>query len=153
MSQRAESDYADFEPFSKLLKEFFGDKVEKVLISSRIAESSCVHSQLPSTADLQTRAHHEGAGAARQLDDFVHDVNMEAFDDKKLKPVKKKGLYVDNEDENKKLEGLKTEFESLNKLPKELFSDKVEKVLTSSRMAASPTVHSQFPSTASRSPR
>merc|ERR1719265_2684225 len=33
---------ADFEPLCKLIKEVLGDKVEKVLVGTRIAESPCV---------------------------------------------------------------------------------------------------------------
>ena len=33
---------AELEPLSKLMKEVLGDKVEKVLISSRMADSPCV---------------------------------------------------------------------------------------------------------------
>merc|ERR1712088_1056633 len=50
------------------------------------------------------------------------------------------GLEIDDEDEKKKLEELKAEFEPLTKLMKEVLGDKVEKVLISSRMADSPCV-------------
>merc|ERR1711967_213250 len=33
---------ADFEPLTKLMKEILGDKVEKVLMSERAVDSSCV---------------------------------------------------------------------------------------------------------------
>merc|ERR1711879_226575 len=59
---------------------------------------------------------------------------------KKLKSTTKEGLEPDDEDEKKKLEELKAEFEPLTKLMKEVLGDKVEKVVVSSRMADSPCV-------------
>ena len=40
--KRLEELKAEFEPLSKLMKEVLGDKVEKVLISPRMADSPCV---------------------------------------------------------------------------------------------------------------
>merc|ERR1712146_443897 len=57
---------------------------------------------------------------------------LKEFDGKKLKSVTKEGLDLDDEDEKKKLEELKAEFEPLTKLMKE--------VLVSSRMVDSPCV-------------
>merc|ERR1711935_1147953 len=65
---------------------------------------------------------------------------LKEFDGKKLKSTTKEGLDVEDEDEKKKLEELKAEFEPLTKLMKEVLGDKVEKVLISSRMADSPCV-------------
>merc|ERR1712099_9071 len=65
---------------------------------------------------------------------------LKEFDGKKLKSVSKEGLDVDDEDEKKKIEELKAEFEPLTKLMKEVLGDKVEKVVVSSRMADSPCV-------------
>merc|ERR1712029_212480 len=65
---------------------------------------------------------------------------LKEFDGKKLKSTTKEGLEIDDEDEKKKLEELKAEFEPLTKLMKEVLGDKVEKVLISSRMADSPCV-------------
>merc|ERR1712206_50442 len=65
---------------------------------------------------------------------------LKEFDGKKLKSTTKEGLEIDDEDEKKKLEELKAEFEPLTKLMKEMLGDKVEKVLISSRMADSPCV-------------
>merc|ERR1712153_99734 len=65
---------------------------------------------------------------------------LKEFDGKKLKSVTKEGLDIDDEDEKKKMEELKAEFEPLTKLMKEVLGDKVEKVLVSSRMADSPCV-------------
>merc|ERR1711966_639664 len=59
---------------------------------------------------------------------------------KKLKSTTKEGLDIEDEDEKKKLEELKAEFEPLTKLMKEVLGDKVEKVVISSRMADSPCV-------------
>merc|ERR1712161_186139 len=65
---------------------------------------------------------------------------LKEFDGKKLKSTTKEGLDLDDEDEKKKLEELKAEFEPLTKLMKEVLGDKVEKVVISSRMADSPCV-------------
>ncbi|CAJ1405763.1 unnamed protein product [Effrenium voratum] len=65
---------------------------------------------------------------------------LKEFDGKKLKSTTKEGLDIDGEDEKKKLEELKAEFEPLTKLMKEVLGDKVEKVMVSSRMADSPCV-------------
>merc|ERR1712059_129182 len=52
----------------------------------------------------------------------------------------KEGLDIEDEDEKKKLEECKAEFEPLTKLMKEVLGDKVEKVIVSARMADSPCV-------------
>merc|ERR1712207_61723 len=65
---------------------------------------------------------------------------LKEFDGKKLKSTTKEGLDIEDEDEKKKLEELKAEFEPLTKLMKEVHGDKVEKVLVSSPMADSPCV-------------
>jgi len=65
---------------------------------------------------------------------------LKEFDGKKLKSTTKEGLDLEDEDEKKKLEELKAEFEPLTKLMKEVLGDKVEKVLISNRMADSPCV-------------
>merc|ERR1711965_574245 len=65
---------------------------------------------------------------------------LKEFDGKKLKSVTKEGLDIEDEDEKKKTEELKAEFEPLTKLMKEVLGDKVEKVVVSNRMADSPCV-------------
>merc|ERR1719446_1625051 len=65
---------------------------------------------------------------------------LKEFDGKKLKSTTKEGLDVEDEDEKKKLEELKAEFEPLTKLMKEVLGDKTEKVVVSARMADSPCV-------------
>merc|ERR1712172_238803 len=65
---------------------------------------------------------------------------LKEFDGKKLKSTTKEGLDIEDEDEKKKLEEMKAEFEPLTKLMKEVLGDKVEKVIISSRMADSPCV-------------
>merc|ERR1712230_281384 len=65
---------------------------------------------------------------------------LKEFDGKKLKSVSKEGLDLDTEEEKKKTEELKAEFEPLCKLMKEVLGDKTEKVMVSSRMADSPCV-------------
>merc|ERR1712206_21073 len=63
---------------------------------------------------------------------------LKEFDGKKLKSTTKEGLEIDDEDEKKKLEELKAEFEPLTKLMKEVLGGKTEKVAVSGRMADSP---------------
>merc|ERR1712193_454939 len=65
---------------------------------------------------------------------------LKEFDGKKLKSITKEGLDIDDEDEKKKMEELKAEFEPLTKLMKEVLGDKTEKVIVSSRLADSPCV-------------
>merc|ERR1719269_274658 len=65
---------------------------------------------------------------------------LKEFEGKKLKSTTKEGLEIDDEDEKKKLEELKAEFEPLTKLMKEVLGDKVEKVVISSRIVDSPCV-------------
>merc|ERR1711977_308139 len=65
---------------------------------------------------------------------------LKEYDGKKLKSVAKEGLDLDTEDEKKKTEELKAEFEPLCKLIKEVLGDKVEKVLVGTRIADSPCV-------------
>merc|ERR1712057_28584 len=65
---------------------------------------------------------------------------LKEYDGKKLKSVSKEGLDLDTEDEKKKTEELKAEFEPLCKLIKEVLGDKVEKVVISTRIADSPVV-------------
>ena len=50
------------------------------------------------------------------------------FDGKKLKPTTKEGIDIDDDDEQRKLEELKAEFESLTKLLKEVLDDKTRHV-------------------------
>merc|ERR1712188_236052 len=65
---------------------------------------------------------------------------LKEFDGKKLKSTTKEGLDIGDDDEKKKLEELKAEYEPLTKLMKEVLGDKAEKVVVSSRMADSPCV-------------
>merc|ERR1711959_61085 len=65
---------------------------------------------------------------------------LKEFDGKKLKSTTKEGLDIDDEDEKKKIEELKAEFEPLTKLMKEVLGDKVEKVVVTSRIVDSPCV-------------
>merc|ERR1719160_670544 len=65
---------------------------------------------------------------------------MKEYDGKKLKSVTKEGLELDDEEEKKKTEELKAEFEPLCKLMKEVLGDKTEKVIVSGRVVDSPCV-------------
>merc|ERR1712164_171158 len=65
---------------------------------------------------------------------------LKEYDSKKLKSVTKEGLDLDTEEEKKKTEELKAEYEPLCKLIKEVLGDKVEKVLIGTRIAESPCI-------------
>ncbi|KYK69415.1 heat shock protein 90 [Toxoplasma gondii TgCatPRC2] len=66
---------------------------------------------------------------------------LKEFDGKKLRCCTKKGLELeDDEEEKKKFEELKAEFEPLCKLMKEVLHDKVEQVVVSNRITDSPCV-------------
>merc|ERR1712139_255429 len=65
---------------------------------------------------------------------------LKEYDGKKLKAVTKEGLDIDTEDEKKKTEEQKAEFEPLCKLIKEVLGDKTEKVVVGTRIAESPCV-------------
>ena len=69
---------------------------------------------------------------------------LKEYDGKKLKSVTKEGLDLDTEEEKKKTEELKAEYEPLCKLIKEVLGDKVEKVLIGTRIADSPVVPDRF---------
>merc|ERR1712075_45759 len=62
---------------------------------------------------------------------------LKEYDGKKLKSVTKEGLDLDTEEEKKKTEELKAEYEPLCKLVKEVLGDKVEKELVGTRIAES----------------
>merc|ERR1712056_18902 len=78
--------------------------------------------------------------AAVSSSPFLENLRKKDLDGKKLKSTTKEGLDIEDEDEKKKLEEQKAEFEPLTKLMKEVLGDKVEKVMVSSRMADSPCV-------------
>merc|ERR1712000_546135 len=65
---------------------------------------------------------------------------LKEYDSKKLKSVTKEGLDLDTEDEKKKTEEQKAEFEPLCKLVKEVLGDKAEKVVVGTRITESPCV-------------
>merc|ERR1711977_421135 len=65
---------------------------------------------------------------------------LKEYDGKKLKSVTKEGLDLDTEDERKKTEELRADFEPLCKLIKEVLGDKVEKVSVSTRIEESPCI-------------
>merc|ERR1712178_310446 len=73
------------------------------------------------------------------VDEYAVQQLME-FEGKKLKSTTKEGLDIEDEDDKKKLEELKAEFEPLSKLMQEFLGDKVEKVMVSSRIVDSPCV-------------
>merc|ERR1711920_380842 len=66
---------------------------------------------------------------------------LKEYDGKKLVCCTKEGLKLDEtEDEQKKKEEIKAQFESLCRLMKDILGDKVEKVLVSDRVVESPCV-------------
>jgi len=66
---------------------------------------------------------------------------LKDFDDKKLVSATKEGLELEmTDDEKKKAEEEKAQFESLCKKIKEILGDKIEKVVVSSRVVSSPCV-------------
>jgi molecular chaperone HtpG len=66
---------------------------------------------------------------------------LKEYDGKKLKCCTKENLELEETDEEKKqFEELKTEYESLCKVVKEVLGDKVEKVVVSNRVVDSPCV-------------
>lgn len=67
---------------------------------------------------------------------------LKEYDSKKLVCVTKEGLQIDTEtdDEKKKKEETKAQFEPLCKLMKDILGDKVEKVTVSERIVDSPCV-------------
>ena len=56
------------------MKEILDDKVEKVIVSYRIVDSPCFITKSEYRLVCQHEAHHVSAGAERQLDGFLHDV-------------------------------------------------------------------------------
>eukprot|EP01119_Soliformovum_irregulare_P004488 TRINITY_DN1550_c0_g1_i1.p1 TRINITY_DN1550_c0_g1~~TRINITY_DN1550_c0_g1_i1.p1 ORF type:complete len:704 (+),score=282.69 TRINITY_DN1550_c0_g1_i1:73-2184(+) len=66
---------------------------------------------------------------------------LKEFDGKKFVSVTKEGLKLDEtEEEKKKAEELKAQFENLCKVVKEILGDKVEKVVLSDRIIGSPCI-------------
>jgi len=66
---------------------------------------------------------------------------LKEFDGKKMNNITKEGLKLeDTEEEKKKAEELKSQFEPLCKTIKEILGDKVEKVVVSERIVNSPCV-------------
>merc|ERR1719443_181472 len=86
---------------------------------------------------------HEDSTNRTKLADLLDEYcvqQLKEFDGKKLKSVSKEGLDLDTEEEKKKTEELKAEYEPLCKLIKEVLGDKVEKVMIGTRIAESPVV-------------
>eukprot|EP01056_Protomagalhaensia_sp_Gyna25_P003687 Protomagalhaensia_sp_Gyna_25__3686@NODE_330_length_3851_cov_180_720881_g257_i0_p1_GENE_NODE_330_length_3851_cov_180_720881_g257_i0NODE_330_length_3851_cov_180_720881_g257_i0_p1_ORF_typecomplete_len727_score246_06HSP90/PF00183_18/1_8e04HSP90/PF00183_18/2_3e185HATPase_c_3/PF13589_6/9e27HATPase_c/PF02518_26/7_6e05GSHS_ATP/PF02955_16/5_7e02GSHS_ATP/PF02955_16/0_028DUF4786/PF16027_5/0_66Tim54/PF11711_8/1DUF4834/PF16118_5/1_1RNA_pol_Rpc4/PF05132_14/1Mucin/PF01456_17/2_2KCT2/PF17818_1/19_NODE_330_lengt len=74
------------------------------------------------------------------IDEYVVQ-QMREYDGKKLQSCTKEGLELaESEDEKKSFEELKTKFEPLCKLMKEVLHDKAEKVVCSQRVTDSPCV-------------
>uniref|UniRef100_A0A0G4IBK5 Histidine kinase/HSP90-like ATPase domain-containing protein n=1 Tax=Chromera velia CCMP2878 TaxID=1169474 RepID=A0A0G4IBK5_9ALVE len=65
---------------------------------------------------------------------------LKEFEGKKLKSITKEGLEIADEEEKKKFEEMKAEYEPLCKLMKEVLHDKVDKVMLGQRITESPCV-------------
>lgn len=67
---------------------------------------------------------------------------LKEYDGKKLVSVTKEGLEIDEDDEEekKRVEELKSKFEPLTRVVKDILGDKVEKVVVSDRIVDSPCV-------------
>ena len=61
----------EFEPLAKLEK-VLGDRIEKVFVSDRIAESNVFSHNVRVLLVCQYEAHYDSTGAARQLVDFLN---------------------------------------------------------------------------------
>jgi molecular chaperone HtpG len=74
------------------------------------------------------------------IDEYVIQ-QLKEFDGKKLRNCSKEGMELeDTEDEKKKFEEQKAEFEGLAKAVKEILGDKVDKVVISNRIEDSPCI-------------
>lgn len=74
------------------------------------------------------------------IDEYMMQ-QLKEFDGKKFVAITKEGLKLDEtEDEKKKFEELKAQFEPLCKTIKDILGDKVEKVIVSERIVQSPCV-------------
>lgn len=74
------------------------------------------------------------------IDEYVIQ-QLKEYDGKKLKNCTKEGMELEeNEDEKKKFEEQKAEYEGLCKSIKEILGDKVEKVVLSNRIEDSPCI-------------
>ena len=65
------------------------------------------------------------------VDDYAMQ-QLKEFDGKKLKSTTKEGLDIEDDDEEKKFEELKSKFEPLTKLMMEVLGNKVEEKLRAS---------------------
>lgn len=104
-----------------------------------IGESKAAVANSPFLEALKKRGY-EVLYMVDPIDEYVVQ-QLREFDGKKLFCCTKEGLELeDEEDEKKKFEELKTKFEPLCKLMKEVLHDKAEKVMCSQRVTDSPCV-------------
>ena len=90
-------------------------------------ESTAVVSSSPFLENLRKKGL-EVLHMADLVDEYAVQ-QLKEFDGNKLKSTTKEGLDIGDEDQKKKFEELKAEFEPLTKLMKEVLGDKVEKVM------------------------
>eukprot|EP01066_Platyproteum_vivax_P020410 Platyproteum_vivax@DN8316_c0_g1_i1.p1 len=102
-------------------------------------ESKAAVSQSPFLEGLKKKGY-EVLYMVDPIDEYAVQ-QLKDYDSKKLKSCTKEGLDLEDEEEaKKKIEEQKAAFEPLCKLMKEVLSDKVEKVVVSSRVVDSPCV-------------
>jgi molecular chaperone HtpG len=83
---------------------------------------------------------HEVLFMVDPIDEYAMQ-QLKEFEGKKLVCISKEGLKLDeSEDEKKKFEEQKAQFENLCKIIKDVLGDKVEKVIVSPRLASSPCI-------------
>ena len=101
-------------------------------------ENTAVVSSFPFEENLRKKGHEE-FHVADPMDEYAA-YQFKESDGTKLNPTTKEGLNLGDQDDKKKHEELKTEFEPQTKLMKHILVDKVERAMVSDRIVDSPCV-------------